>query len=47
MAHELGKSGFDFDRQLPLPVISHLRLGGFRLGYLLMKDGIFRIANGL
>jgi hypothetical protein len=34
-------------------VLSYLRLGGFRLGYLLnfnvalMKDGIFRIANGL
>ena len=34
-------------------VPSYLRLGGFRLGYLLnfnvalMKDGIFRIANGL
>ena len=34
-------------------VLSYLRLGGFRLGYLLnfnvalLKDGIFRIANGL
>ena len=34
-------------------VLSYLRLGGFRLGYLLnfnvarMRDGIFRIVNGL
>jgi|HubBroStandDraft_2_1064218.scaffolds.fasta_scaffold148420_1 GxxExxY protein len=92
LAHELGKAGLDFDRQLSLPVsydgltmdmayrldllvlrrvvieikavetvapvhkaqvLSYLRLGGYRLGYLLnfnvalMKDGIFRIANGL
>jgi len=92
LAHEFGKAGLDFDRQLPLPVsydglvmdmayrldllvskrvvievkaietvaavhkaqlLSYLRLGDFRLGYLLnfnvslMKDGIFRIANGL
>ncbi len=92
LAHELGKAGLDFDRQLSLPVtydgltmdmayrldllvlrrvvveikavetiaavhkaqvLSYLRLGGFRLGYLLnfnvalMKDGIHRIANGL
>jgi GxxExxY protein len=92
LAHELGKAGLDFDRQLSLPVtydglvmdvafrldllvlgrvvveikaietvapvhkaqlLSYLRLGGFRLGYLLnfnvmlMKEGIFRIANGV
>jgi GxxExxY protein len=92
LAHELGKAGLEFDRQLSLPVtydgmvmdvayridllvqravvveikaveivapvhkaqvLSYLRLGGFRLGYLLnfnvslMKDGIFRVANGL
>ena len=34
-------------------LLSYLRLGGFRLGYLLnfnvmlMKEGIFRIANGV
>ncbi|HXQ16074.1 MAG TPA: GxxExxY protein [Caulobacteraceae bacterium] len=92
LAHELGKAGLAFDRQLSLPVtydglvmemayrldllvlkrvvievkaietvgavhraqlLSYLRLGGFRLGYLLnfnvtlMKDGIHRIANEL
>jgi GxxExxY protein len=92
LAHELGKAGRDFDRQLSLPVtydglvmemayrldllvlkrvvievkaieavgavhraqlLSYLRLGGFRLGYLLdfnvtlMRDGIHRIANDL
>jgi GxxExxY protein len=92
LAHELGKAGLDFDRQLSLPVtydglimdigyrvdllvlnrvvievkavetvaaihraqlLSYLRLGGFRLGYLLnfnvtlMKDGIHRLANGV
>ena len=92
LAHELGKAGLDFDRQLSLPVtydglvmdmayrldllvlkrvvveikaiesvtavhraqlLSYLRLGGFRLGYVLnfnvslLKDGIHRIANDL
>jgi GxxExxY protein len=92
LAHELGKAGLDFDRQLSLPVtydglvldmayrldllvlkrvvieikaiesvtavhraqlLSYLRLGEFRLGYVLnfnvslLKDGIHRIANDL
>ena len=91
LAHELGKAGLDYDRQLTLPVIydglvfdagyrldllvagrvvvefkaiekiadvhraqllSYLKLGGFRLGYLLnfnvalMKSGIVRMLNG-
>ena len=91
LAHELGKAGLPFDRQLSLPVtydgviieagyrldllvqrqvvieikaietiakvhraqlLSYLKLGGFRLGYLLnfnvslLKDGIVRIVNG-
>jgi GxxExxY protein len=92
LAHELGKEGLEFERQVTLPLIydgvaigagyrldllvakrvvievkavesladihkaqllSYLKLGSFRLGYLLnfnarlMKDGIHRIANGL
>lgn len=91
LAHELGKAGLDYDRQLALPVVydglvidagfrldllvgsrvvvevksiekiadvhraqllSYLKLGGFRLGYLLnfnvalMKSGIVRLLNG-
>jgi GxxExxY protein len=91
LAHELGKSGLSFRRQLALPVVydgmvmeagyrvdllveervvvevkaidkiadvhraqllSYLKLGGFRLGYLLnfnvalMKSGIVRLLNG-
>ena len=92
LAHELGKVGLDYQRQLTLPlvydgvsietgyrldllvaglvvveiksvealaavhraqVLSYLKLGGYRLGYLLnfnvsrMTDGIHRFANGL
>ncbi len=92
LAHELGKLGLEFQRQLALPLtydgveietayrldllvqklvvveiksvetlapvhraqlLSYLKLGSFRLGYLLnfnvplMKDGIHRLANGL
>lgn len=91
LAHELGKAGLDYERQLTLPVVydgllidagyrldllvgrrvvvevkaiekladvhraqllSYLKLGGFRLGYLLnfnvalMKSGIVRLLNG-
>jgi GxxExxY protein len=91
LAHELGKAGLDYDRQLTLPVVydglvfdagyrldllvagrvvvevkavekiadvhraqllSYLKLGAFRLGYLLnfnvalMKSGIVRMLNG-
>ena len=91
LAHELGKAGLDYDRQLALPVIydgleidagyridllvasrvvvevkaiekiadvhraqllSYLKLGSFRLGYLLnfnvalLKSGIVRLLNG-
>ena len=91
LAHELGKAGIAFHRQLALPVVydgiqidagyrvdrlvadrvivevkaiekiadvhraqllSYLKLGGFRLGYLLnfnvalMKSGIVRLLNG-
>ena len=91
LAHELGKVGLTFDRQLALPVVydgqtidpgyridllvgkrvvievkavdkiidihraqllSYLKLGGFRVGYLLnfnvtrMRDGIVRLVNG-
>lgn len=91
LAHELGKAGLDYERQLALPVVydgfvidagyridllvgdrvvvevkaieriadvhraqllSYLKLGGFRLGYLLnfnvalMKTGIVRLLNG-
>jgi len=92
LAHELGKAGIEFQRQLTLPVVydgipieagyrldllvaglvvvevkavdkivdvhraqllSYLKLGGYRLGYLLnfnvplMRDGIHRMVNGL
>lgn len=91
LAHELGKAGVEYERQLTLPVVydgvtidagyridllvaqrvvveikaieavadvhraqvlSYLRLGGYRLGYLLnfnvalMKSGIVRMLNG-
>ncbi len=92
LAHELGKQGLNFQRQLSLPVeydgqridagfridilvdekvvvevkavekpvpvhgmqlLTYLKLGGFKLGYLLnfniehMRDGIKRVVNGL
>jgi GxxExxY protein len=92
LAHELGKAGLNFQRQLELPLVydglvieagyrldflvedlvvveikavdriadvhraqllSYLRLGGYRLGYLLnfnvvqLRDGICRMVNGL
>jgi GxxExxY protein len=92
LAHEFGKAGLDYQRQLTLPLVydgqqietgyrldllvsnlvvievkaletllqvhraqllSYLRLGGYRLGYLLnfncptMRQGIVRLVNGL
>ena len=91
LAHEIGKAGLEYERQLALPVVydgqridpgyridllvanrvvievksvdkivdvhraqllSYLKLGGFRVGYLLnfnvalMKSGIVRLVNG-